>query len=758
MIKTVFNKLLIMFYYVVGALILEFVTFNILNLGVAPEYYLSNLAIIFIIALLVYAVPNFTAQYVIYTIILAVQTIFIYVNFSLYKIYGDLFSFDMMRLIGEAGAAITTNFVYFSVILQLIAVMLSIAIVGAILLHICKKDKIKLKQHYSIFNIIILLGIQCFALGYYVHQRNYINELSEATDASYVNSDTFLMNTSFLKSSSYAKFGTYGYFFNLIANSIFDYSNRAVKTATLDYFNNGEVYNSSDVFGVDEGNNVIVIMMESLEWFGFGDGNYDKEFNNLSNELTPNVYALIYGDTDAETDDGLIMKNFYAKSKTNYSEGIGIIGNYPASQNLIDVVKKDKNKQQNIFGYSMPNVLKSKGYTTTYLHSHDLDFYDRANTHNYIGFDTIIGKDRIKDEYGHLVYSDLEFDHWAPEEDIVGYTMDYIIPKNYQQTPFYSFYLNVSSHGPYTDIKDENKYDSDYFRFRDYVKYGKDNCKIVKSDGTAFTFEGQELTSLEDIKKHFKHPDYVYKCVDDSSYSNWYTNVLNNYEQSDPNLVNELLFYECGVVGMDTAIGDIVAILKNNLMQDGSSLFEHTTMVLYADHYAYYPSEYGPLSNRFKNLNHNDFYSTEVSTIPFIISSPGLKKKNTETLQADNDANIYTINTRFCSAYDIIPTVFDLLGVPFNENFYMGNSLFKALDYKYPEKDKDMVIYYSNTGGMFGSEIYTYNLKDFYSYTNDAISNETIEVFKAEANTILTKLNYLHILNNQLLYNQLTNI
>ena len=44
--------------------------------------------------------------------------------------------------------------------------------------------------------------------------------------------------------------------------------------------------------------------MESLEWFGFGDGKYDPTFNNLiyvddqlsEKTFTPNVTKLLYGD------------------------------------------------------------------------------------------------------------------------------------------------------------------------------------------------------------------------------------------------------------------------------------------------------------------------------------------------------------------------------------------------------------------------------------------------------------------------------
>ena len=38
--------------------------------------------------------------------------------------------------------------------------------------------------------------------------------------------------------------------------------------------------------------------------------------------------------------------------------------------------------------------------------------------------------------------------------------------------------------------------------------------------------------------------------------------------------------------------------------------------------------------------------------------------------------------SRFCSAYDLVPTLLDLLGIEYNKNFYPGNSLFADI----PEK------------------------------------------------------------------------
>lgn len=732
MLKTVLSKLLMVLYFVCGALILEAVTFHILGMGFMPEYFGYNFAIIMFIAILVFIIPNFTAQYTIYTIILGLQAIMIYINYSLYMIYGDLFSIDMIRLIDEAGAAMTSNFIYFSVILQLFFVYVAIVIVGNVMLKKCKKDKIKIRQHYSIFNVILILAIQCFACTYYIDERLYINSLSDINSADYVSSDTFLMNTSFMKYGSYSKFGSYGYITNLLLgmNKKID---EEIQNATINYFNSGNIYNNSDVFGIDSRNNVIVIMMESLEWFCFGDGTYDSSFNNLSYELTPNIYSLIYGDdylSDTNNDnidnDSLLAKNFFAKSKTNYSEGYAILGNYPVGEGLTDIAGTNYDKSLNAFNYSMPGVLSNLGYNTSYVHSHVISFYDRNQTHGNLGFENVIGKDNVLDEQGNPVYTgdDLSWNHWAAEGDFARNAIDYIIPTDYNERPFYTFYLTVSTHGSYI----ENENEADCMRYQNYVRWGADDCVY------------NEKTGCWELKNKDAEPA-------DLTPTEWYANVLDNYYQIDPDLCEELVYYQCGAMGLDEAIGVIVDKLNEY------DIYDETTIVLFSDHYSYY----NKLANKVKGFDEEDYSSIELNTIPLIISSPGLKEYNSKQIEPDDVK--YIENTRFCSAYDIIPTLFDLLGVSFNENLYIGHSLFKPLEYYYIDdtgEETDMVVYYSNTGGLFCKNLYTYNMNE-YVFNNMEENQEVIEIFNAEVKNILTKMNYLHILNNNYLYNKISN-
>lgn len=733
MSKAIVNKISIILFFILSAVILEMAAFYFLDLGFLPTNFWYDFAIILFLAMLIFAIPNYTAEYVVSLIILLIHIVLIYTNYSLYTIYGDIFTFDMFSLIKEAGNAVTSSFVYFRVILQLVAIFIAVAIVGYLILKHSKKHRIILKQHFSIFSIIIILGLQCFSLAYLVGDRLKIDTLSDITSKDYVYSDSFLLNTSFLKASSYKKFGTYGYYLNMIMNN-FQTVDDVVIDSTIEYFDNGKIYNSSPVFGVDcneiedKRNNVIVFMMESVEWFTFGDGTYDASKNNLSPEITPNIYSLIYGEESLQgsnidrSNDSLIARNFFSKNKTNLSEGLGVLGNHPVAENLKKLAGKDYNSALNTFGYSMPNVLSELGYTTSYVHSHQITFYDRNETHGNIGFDNVIGKDNLRVD-GELIYtgSEVEFDNWENEADFVTNAMDYIVPANCTEKPFYTFYLNVSSHGPYDDYVN----DQEVARYKNLIKYGADDC-VLDAEGNYILNDG--------IKEQ------------DRTYSSWYQNVVDAYGESDPKLCNELLYYECGVKGLDEAIGVVIEQLKDY------GVYDETTILLYSDHNSYYEN----LSHRVKGIAIEDTTNyTELYSVPMIISSPGLKAYN-----AEND-NIYIDNYRFCSAYDIIPTLFDLLGIEYNENFYIGNSLFKPLDhyYEYTSSGEkvDMVVFYSNTGGLFSKDIYSYDLTEFILESDDVDSSEIIERFKAETANVLIKINYITLMNNYNLYEKISN-
>lgn len=737
MVRASGSKFMLFCHFVLSALVLEAFSFLVLDLGFMPEYFFYNLSIIVFIGILIFAIPNYTAQFTLSSLVLLVQAILVYTNYILYTIYGDMFSLDMLMLIHEAADAATSGFVYWDILLWLIAVFAVILTCGIILLHFVKKNKISTKQHFSFLCIMLILFAQSFSItNYYVYRHRIRMYQQDIDTINYVNSDAFLMDTSFLKRSSYAKFGSYGYFVNLLVNELSGKlstdADEIKEQITVDYFNSGTMYSGNTIpgsttssFGIDQGNNVICIMMESLEWFAFGDGNYDPTLENLSAELTPNVYSLIYGDDSTIDDNSILAENFFGKAKTNISEGIGIMGSYPNGLDMLSLVGESYDTTSNALGFTLPNILKSKGYTTSYVHSNVSTFYNRNLTHVNMGFDNVVGKETIKDEQGNYIYTgeDLEWNNWAPEGELVNNAMEYIVPDNYEEKPFYTFYLNVSTHGSW--LPQYNQKDGDALKYMNFVKYGADDCVLDENDRYVLN-----------------------KPVEQASYTEWYQNVLNNY-QSDAELVGMLTYYQCGVCGLDEAIGNIVYQLKTRKYSDGTSLFDKTTILLYSDHFAYYNN----MSYSVKGIGTEEYYTTELHRIPMVLSSPGIKNLNT-TLSEEYKL---TYNTRFCSAYDIVPTLLDLLGISFNENFYIGHSLFRPADnvYQIEGETKDMAVYYSNTGGLYSLDVQTDDMENFVKQ-NDKVTDELITLFKTEASKVLTKQNYLYMLDLYGVYNQIT--
>ena len=69
---------------------------------------------------------------------------------------------------------------------------------------------------------------------------------------------------------------------------------------------------------------------------------------------------------------------------------------------------------------------------------------------------------------------------------------------------------------------------------------------------------------------------------------------------------------------------------------------------------------------------------------------------------------------------------------------------------------KDMVAYYSNTGGLFGDGIYTFDMNRIVTSKN--YTEEMLDMFNAECYKILTKINFLSFLNRYDLYHKITNV
>ena len=277
MLKSLYHKMGFLTYYIFVAILLEIAMFLRLDLGVLPKYWLYDLSIILMIAGVIFIIPNHIIQAIVTAIMLGVQTVIFYVNFSLYSLYGDVFSFDMINLFKETAKAMTKDFSFIWFMIALIIAYIAI-LIGIIIIAVKRhKYPVSFRKNFSLVIVMMLLIIQGLSASTIIAQRNQVHATSNIVQADSI-SDSFLMDTSMLKLASMKTFGFFGYYTNNLLNTLTKInSSNAMLESAITYFNNGEVHDQTDsqMFGVDKGNNVIMVMMESLEWYAFSDGTYN---------------------------------------------------------------------------------------------------------------------------------------------------------------------------------------------------------------------------------------------------------------------------------------------------------------------------------------------------------------------------------------------------------------------------------------------------------------------------------------------------
>lgn len=213
---------------------------------------------------------------------------------------------------------------------------------------------------------------------------------------------------------------------------------------------------------------------------------------------------------------------------------------------------------------------------------------------------------------------------------------------NYQNWG-YDKYFGLKDLGEYTD----NSYELD----RELILNETFYEEMFKSPGKFMNYiisysNHLPFSSSKGVCKKLLYLDYEEKMINmDSSEKASFIESLN---------LNETDCIKRQARETDYMVGLLIKALKDN------DLYDNTVIVAYADHYLYTVSD-----NEILKDNGKDISTNLINKTPFFIFSKGLKK---ETV------------TKVTSQLNILPTVLNLLGIKYNEKWYvMGD----ALDKKY---------------------------------------------------------------------------
>ena len=640
------NNFILPFLFMVFAIIFEMANFLYLgfktvdgSLMVLPSYFLFDLAIILMLAGLIYVVHNKIAMQIVYYFLLFVQCALNIANSTMYNIFGDILSFDLFYLGGEATSAITVDVIDWGGVFLNFAIFALIVTVTVLLVK--KNKKTITIKNFSMPVIVLAFTILCWSMGLGLYEtQQFTLSGAEAGQSEIESSDKYLWDNFQFKLDAFKKFGNYGFYTKSVLNLIF---NGDASEDDIEYYQDfiDAGYQAENPDAPLYGDNLIVILCESMDWFAIDPYN------------TPTLYSIATGN------NSISFTGFHARNRTNNSEGIVLNGSTPRNISITEAFENGYN-----FDYALPKLFKataaSEDIVTTYVHQNTREFYNRDVTHiDGLGFDYMY---MIEDYTG--AQQQEGWGKWVTDFDFTSNLMDYILPDTDR---FMTFIATMSTHGPYTY---RNPYYEEYYQ--------------------TFDKNFEQYSVWLEANTPFTIPE------DESDYQHFY-------------------YYKSAFIDLDRTVVNLITELEERGLSD------NTSIVLFADHNAYYHD----LSLKVKGIEKADFQDTFAYNIPFMIYSPALTQGEGQVVDT------------FCNTYDILPTICDIYGLPYNSNLLYGFSVFSY--------EIENSFFASHLNGMFTEDIYSLNISDIY-IVGDDVTDEDIKRFNENANRFFKRQEELEII------------
>lgn len=191
---------------------------------------------------------------------------------------------------------------------------------------------------------------------------------------------------------------------------------------------------NDSLFGIAKGRNVIYIHLESTQQFII---NYKlKDANGVEHEVTPFLNSLYNSNSTYSFD------NFFHQvkaGKTSDAETLMENSLFGLDQGSLFTQLGGKNTFQ-----SAPNILQqTQGYTSAVFHGNVGNFWNRNETYKHFGYDYFF------DSSYYDVNDENSFQYGLMDKPFLNQSIKYL---EQLQQPFYSKFILVSNHFPYSEL------------------------------------------------------------------------------------------------------------------------------------------------------------------------------------------------------------------------------------------------------------------------------------------------------------------
>lgn len=402
--------------------------------------------------------------------------------------------------------------------------------------------------------------------------------------------------------SNYTSLGIIGNVVNEFAKGIVFTDTEFLSSNKIDDFLYESVMEKTPKFGVSSDNNVIVMLVETFEWFSFIKS--DEYPNGL--DLTEEQLEYLFPNLTRIYNESVVMTNFHSREKTDISETLSILGSYPTDAYV------DYDFEYNTLPQTVPNLMRSladENIQTRSFHNGFKSFYNREKTHKIFGFesltdsydmydmaDKMIAEGKIKETTMHDYLSKGERNL---DSEMIETCKDVMFPTDKR---FYTYITTITMHGIYYE-RDNLKEHMEKLKSVYTPKGTEEEAILMNYVSTVMEFDKALGIMMEDLENkglldnttivmfgdhncYYQQLSNYVKDIEDYDTKNYYTDLykvpLMIY---DKNLEHQKIDKFTCTSDMVPTILDLLGIRTYENMYYGNSVFSSRESVLYSRAY-----------------------------------------------------------------------------------------------------------------------------------------------------------------------------
>ncbi len=581
------KKNIVILMYVLAAVFIEMVSVLAVENNPVITRPFIELGILGFIACLIGLVRKNKTRLGICIVLLLIQTILVLGFVIVYDMTGQYFDYGMLSLRNDAMGileSIPMNFIafYASLFFCIVFIVFGLRAVrrNAVL-------EVKAKNRIISFGAgLIFLACSVFAVAN--NNSGTVDKYSK------------MINNS--QGSNYTSMGIMGNVVNEFAKGIIYTDTEYMSSDEIDDFLYESVTEKSPKFGVSSDNNVIVMLVETFEWFSFIKS---EEYPN-GLDLTEEQIKYLFPNLTQFYNESVVMTNFHSREKTDISETLSILGSYPTDAYV------DYDFEYNTLPQTVPNLMRTlvdENIQTRSFHNGFKSFYNREKTHKIFGFesltdsydmydmaDRMLAEGKIKETTMHDYLSKGERNL---DSEMIETCKDEMFPTDKR---FYTYITTITMHGIYYE-RDNLKEHMEKLRSVYTPKGTEEEAILMNYVSTVMEFDKALGVMMKDLEKkglldnttivmfgdhncYYQQLSNYVKAIEDYDTKNYYTDLykvpLMIY---DKNLEHQEIDKFTCTADMVPTILDLLGIRTYENMYYGNSVFNSRESVLYSRAY-----------------------------------------------------------------------------------------------------------------------------------------------------------------------------